>query len=811
MCYKIKIKIVKIISFILAICVMCSALPYETYASGQAKSSSICLASLNPTGSDRYTGNQGDSCVFDLDKTGLPGIYDKYCGYGNVGVDGTVYENGYEVWLARWNFEKEISYASITYDLGGNYSQLSGKTSLIKSYNTTNFNTTLYFYGDGELLYSQVLTNQSYKHEFTIDVSGVNSFKILMKDNVGVKGGTSFALYDMFLYEESSDEEIVTLFPESGSECSAEENVIDIELSVDGELSLNDSQEGQMTILIKNPRESATNTISVADLTYKNGAYYYYDKNNENFPRIDYYITDNRLKMSLYTHLKGTVTVSFKGFICVNGQPYNSINEWNFEIIRDMNYGFSVLNVGDKKMTLELVQRLFGETAKASEIYEEYKDGGGDCYGMALAASSMTYHDFLSIKDFGRSDELWNLSNKSRNDVEDITLEEFFQVCQVAQDIPEIKDNEMKNICYLPDLDATLNLKKVWQYLKACFLNKDKNREKFMSAVKTSIETNTNPVIIQLMGINNNSGSHALWVYDYEENDEQIVLSVYDCNYPGAAKTLILNKENGELTDEWFYNKKYNSTKQNHALTFNQPFEIFKKTYLEKNALNGVVLLKLTNTDIEIAMNKNIVPLGNKYATTGESLSRDDLYWVNEGDEAVLFEINENNSSISLYGNNVSVTYDNLNTGNAVLSTNDDDYSISVASDSQSTPEVSYSFYNGDDVTIVNVIADSSTGDFEVSNSGDDIQLCGIEDANIVVYAGKSNDESSLKVVAEKELTGLIEDKDYTISVEDLYQSSLPNTDASDNREIYIVIFGISSLFFVMLLVANRGWRKENL
>lgn len=169
----------------------------------------VCIASLEPTEWAMYTGNEGDSCIYNLDKKGLAGKNNDYSRNGNIGVNDKVYENGYEAWIARWNYKAEISWASITYDLGKEYKQLSGKTSLIKSYNTTNFNTTIYFYGDGELLHYQVLTDQDYQHEFKIDVRNVETFKILVKDNKAVMGGTSFALYDMFLTQKEAVSKVI--------------------------------------------------------------------------------------------------------------------------------------------------------------------------------------------------------------------------------------------------------------------------------------------------------------------------------------------------------------------------------------------------------------------------------------------------------------------------------------------------------------------------------------------------------------------------------------------------------------------------
>lgn len=149
-----------------------------------------------------YTGNMGDSCLFSLDKQGIYNDNADNSGYyrnGNIGLDGTEYNNGFEAWIARWNPTAEISWAYATYKLEGKYKKLTGKTSLIQSANTNNFNTTVYFYNGDTLLQSYVLKNDDYEKDIDVDVTGVDELKILVKDNVAVKGGTSFALYDMFL------------------------------------------------------------------------------------------------------------------------------------------------------------------------------------------------------------------------------------------------------------------------------------------------------------------------------------------------------------------------------------------------------------------------------------------------------------------------------------------------------------------------------------------------------------------------------------------------------------------------------------
>ena len=180
-------------SICLIMSIILSCISFDIYA---ANSSQVCLADLGYVNWGRYTGNMGDSSVFNLDKSiNING----YSRNGNVGVDGTVYNNGFEVWIARWNFGDNISWAYRTMKLDNKYSTLCGSTGLIKSYNTTNFDTTAYFYSGNTLLYSVRMTPSDWKHDFVIDVSGVDELKVLVQDNVKTAGGTSFALYNLFL------------------------------------------------------------------------------------------------------------------------------------------------------------------------------------------------------------------------------------------------------------------------------------------------------------------------------------------------------------------------------------------------------------------------------------------------------------------------------------------------------------------------------------------------------------------------------------------------------------------------------------
>lgn len=118
---------------------------------------------------------------------------------GNTDIDGNVYEHGIEAWIARWNFTEEISFASATFDVCDFTGTLSGKCVLIGSYNTTNFDTTVYFYGDDILLASYELKPDTIPFSIDISMEDVKKLKIYVQDNIGVAGGTSFGFVNMIL------------------------------------------------------------------------------------------------------------------------------------------------------------------------------------------------------------------------------------------------------------------------------------------------------------------------------------------------------------------------------------------------------------------------------------------------------------------------------------------------------------------------------------------------------------------------------------------------------------------------------------
>lgn len=151
-----------------------------------------------------YEGNMGDSYIFLLRNPNDSTIDSSAYSNGNIALDGTICENGFEAWIARWNYEPEISWASATFQLNAEYSKLSGKTNITDGPRTdgdnwNDFDTTIYFYNGDSLLTSYNLTPDKYKTDINVDISGVKELTILVKDNIAVSTGTSFALYEMLL------------------------------------------------------------------------------------------------------------------------------------------------------------------------------------------------------------------------------------------------------------------------------------------------------------------------------------------------------------------------------------------------------------------------------------------------------------------------------------------------------------------------------------------------------------------------------------------------------------------------------------
>lgn len=141
----------------------------------------------NINASDKYTGNMGDSFVA--------------AGVANSDLNGNAITKGISIFLARWNLAQEKSWATATFDIGGKLAVLETQLILVQYTNTTNFDTTVYFYGDGRLLASYNLLPNTEPIDIKLSVIGINNLEIKASDNIAVAGGTAWALKDAILLD----------------------------------------------------------------------------------------------------------------------------------------------------------------------------------------------------------------------------------------------------------------------------------------------------------------------------------------------------------------------------------------------------------------------------------------------------------------------------------------------------------------------------------------------------------------------------------------------------------------------------------
>lgn len=181
----------KCLSIILFICIfVCSIITNigNFYAAGTEtvlgeSTDQTYLEDLPSVESDRYIGNQGDSFIGKIGTR-----------TGNRGADGITYDHGLEIWIARWNFKDESSWAWAKYEIPKGMKYISGTlTYLLDSYNKSDFETVFEVYGDETLIYSQDISQENKKGiSICVSIEGYSTIMIKMQDIKSVKGGTAF-------------------------------------------------------------------------------------------------------------------------------------------------------------------------------------------------------------------------------------------------------------------------------------------------------------------------------------------------------------------------------------------------------------------------------------------------------------------------------------------------------------------------------------------------------------------------------------------------------------------------------------------
>ena len=581
-----------------------------------------------------------------------------------------------------------------------------------------------------------------------------------------------------------TDETVVTLSPLNSGDCYAVDGYIEMQFSTNQTFVPNISEEAKMVISIGNE----TYEIIGSNLINENGQYVYNDD------MIAFVAGSNDINIKLYTEQKGTVNIEFFDFVSMDGAFYNSYNgdekvfDWTFEVLPDIDNSFSFGNISVEN-TIPIVSYLF-PLAQREKILEMHSEFQSLCFGMAVMSSAISYTDFLNIEDFGDMKYgIWSLQMESVNEKENLTLLELLKIGQVSQFLPSIVQEINENKSYG-------NNKQV------------ENISKLVDTVKNSVENNcAEPVIIAMTKHTESDGmyaEHAVLACDWEEQDDKTVIMVYDSNCVGVVNYLDLEKIEGSYTGEWVYRtsvtEEYRSSNvEGTYITFVQPIETVQKIYLDELKQNDSYLLK---TSDNVNLISDGIEIGNGISNNEEVLQDKPAFWVNDN-QTISMEVLEKGGSFEIYGNNIAVICSDLEKGNITVSVEDDNYNISVISDNGYVSKFSYIFYYEGEVVVADIVANSLNGNIKIFNNADDIQITGVDDVNVSIKAGTANNESELEVIAEKELISLISEQTYAISAlttETLYQVALPNTDASDYRDIYKIVFGVSSILFVILL-----------
>ena len=141
------------------------------YKDAPAQDTSIYLDTCEIVESGAYQGNEGDSFVYPIGQHQFT--------RGKKDISGKEYQHGLEAWIARWNYTDEQSWAYSIFSIPGEFDTLTGTVVLINSYNTTSFDSTLYFYdADTNAELKQYhLAPTEIPFEFSIQIAGTRRLK----------------------------------------------------------------------------------------------------------------------------------------------------------------------------------------------------------------------------------------------------------------------------------------------------------------------------------------------------------------------------------------------------------------------------------------------------------------------------------------------------------------------------------------------------------------------------------------------------------------------------------------------------------
>jgi len=210
-------------------------------------------------------------------------------------------------------------------------------------------------------------------------------------------------------------------------------------------------------------------------------------------------------EMKLYAHW-----VSTKQDISFNTLHYSFLNSRSA-------YGYS----NPYRIPLSVFQYFYGKTGKAKNMYQEWPDWGGSCFGMASTALMLNIDgDGIDLSDFG--DNLTSnsdLSSSAVNTKTRISLTRFIETLHIAQRENEIAQDKSS---HKDDLNA------------------------LEEAIKASQEGKGLPVILSL---HSKTSGHAVAAYKIDQDK----IYIYDPNYAKEEQYISITRDGSGKINGWSY------------------------------------------------------------------------------------------------------------------------------------------------------------------------------------------------------------------------------------------------------------------
>lgn len=210
-------------------------------------------------------------------------------------------------------------------------------------------------------------------------------------------------------------------------------------------------------------------------------------------------------EMKLYAHW-----VSTKQDISFDSLHYSFLNSRSA-------YGYS----NPYRIPLSVFQYFYGRTGKAKNMYQEWPDWGGSCFGMASTALMLNIDgDGIDLSDFG--DNLTSnsdLSGSAVNTKTRISLTRFIETLHIAQRENEIAQDKSS---HKDDLNA------------------------LEEAIKASQEGKGLPVILSL---HSKTSGHAVAAYKIDQDK----IYIYDPNYAKEEQYISITRDGSGKINGWSY------------------------------------------------------------------------------------------------------------------------------------------------------------------------------------------------------------------------------------------------------------------